>query len=121
VKVMNVVAYELMNVAMKDFTLGGADTDVLSAGITRGDFAIPTQTPRQPSTSQPKKIVGEITSIYREAGEHALKNAVTLFKDEGVVVEEELVEDKDPAQMIVDVAEDEDFDLIVLGRSAGEE
>jgi nucleotide-binding universal stress UspA family protein len=121
VTVMNVVAHELMNVAMNDFTLGGADTDVPSAGITRGDFTIPTQLPKQPSTSRPKQMVSEITSIYREAGEHAVKNAVTLFKDEGVSVEQELVEDKDPAQTIIKEAEDEDFDLIVMGRSAGEE
>lgn len=121
VTVMNVVAHELMNVARKDFTLGGADTDVLSAGITRGDFTIPTQMPRQPSTSPPRTMVSEITSIYREMGEHAVKNAVTLFKDEGVRVDEELVEDRDPAQSIIEEAEDEDFDLIVMGRSAGEE
>ena len=121
VTVMNVVPHELFDVAMNDFTLGGADTDFPSAGITRGEIAIPTQSPRQPSTSLPKKTVNDITSIYRKMGEHAVENAVTLFKDEEVMVDEELVEDKDPAQTIIKEAEDEDFDLIVVGRSAGEE
>jgi len=121
VTVMHVISHELMNPAMQDLTLGGADVGILSAGITRGDFTIPTQLPKQPSASAPKKMINEITSIYREMGEHILKNAVALFKDEGISVEEELVEDNDPAQTISKEADLESYDLIVIGRSSGEE
>jgi len=120
VTVMHVVSHELMNAGMQDLTLGGADTDIPSAGITRGDFTIPTQLPKQPSTSPPKKMVSEITSAYREMGEQIVRNAVTSFKDEGISVDEELVEDNDPAGTIVKEAELESFDLIVIGRSSGE-
>ena len=121
VTVMHVISHELMNPAMQDLTLGGADVGIPSAGITRGDFAIPTQLPKQPSASAPKKMVNEITSIYREMGEHILKNAVALFKDEGISVEEELVEDNDPAQTIGKEVDLENYDLIVMGRCSGEE
>ncbi len=120
VTVMHVVSHELMNAGMQDLTLGGADTDIFSAGITRGDFTIPTQLPRQPSTSPPKKMVSEITSIYREMGEQIVRNAVALFKDEGISADEELVQDNDPAGTIVKEAELESYDLIVIGRSSGE-
>jgi nucleotide-binding universal stress UspA family protein len=120
VTVMHVVSHELMNAGMQDLTLGGADTDVFSAGITRGDFTIPTQLPRQPSTSPPKKMVSEITSIYREMGEQIVRNAVSLFQDEGISADEELVQDNDPAGTIVKEAELESYDLIVIGRSSGE-
>jgi nucleotide-binding universal stress UspA family protein len=121
VTVMHVISHELMNPAMRDMTLGGADVDILSAGITRGDYTIPTQMPKQPSTSAPTKMINEITSIYRETGEHILKNAVALFKDEGISVDEKLVEDNDPAKTISKEADAESYDLIVIGRSSGEE
>ena len=121
VTVMHVISHELMNPAMKDLTLGGADVDIFSGGITRGDYTIPTQLPKQPSTSAPTKMINEITSIYREAGEHILKNAVALFKEEGISVDEKLVEDNDPAKTIGKEADAESYDLIVIGRSSGEE
>jgi nucleotide-binding universal stress UspA family protein len=121
VTVMHVISHELMNPAMRDMTLGGADVDILSAGITRGDYTIPTQMPKQPSTSAPTKMINEITSIYRETGEHILKNAVALFKDEGITANEKLVEDNDPAKTISKEADAESYDLIVIGRSSGEE
>jgi nucleotide-binding universal stress UspA family protein len=121
VTVMHVISHELMNPAMQDLTLGGADVDILSAGITRGDYTIPTQLPKQPSASAPTKMMNEITSIYRETGEHILKNAVALFKDEGISVDEELVEDNDPAKAISKEADTESYDLIVMGRTSGEE
>jgi nucleotide-binding universal stress UspA family protein len=120
VTVIHVVSHELMNAGMQDMTLGGADTDVFSAGITRGDFAIPTQLPKQPSTAPLKKMVSEITSVYREMGEQIVKNAVALFNDEGISAEEELVEDSDPVRIITKEAELESYDLIVMGRSSGE-
>jgi nucleotide-binding universal stress UspA family protein len=121
VTIMHVISHELMNPAMQDLTLGGADVDILSAGITRGDYTIPTQLPKQPSASAPTKMMNEITSIYRETGEHILKNAVVLFKDEGISVDEELVEDNDPAKAISKEADTESYDLIVMGRTSGEE
>lgn len=121
VTIMHVISHELMNPAMQDLTLGGADVDILSAGITRGDYTIPTQLPKQPSASAPKKMINEITSIYREMGEQILKNAVALFKDEGISVEEKLVADNDPAKTISKEADVESYDLIVMGRSSGEE
>jgi len=120
VTVMHVISHELMNPAMQDLTLGGADVGIPSAGITRGDFTIPTQLPRQPSASAPKKMINEITSIYRERGEHILKNAVAFFKDEGISADEELVEDNDPAKTISKEADLESYDLIVIGRSSGD-
>jgi nucleotide-binding universal stress UspA family protein len=121
VTAFHVVAHELMNPAMRDFLPGGGDTDMPSAGITTGDYTIPTQMPRQPSTSRPSKIVGEIISAYREEGEGILDEAVALFKERGVSADRKLFEHADPAGAIVKEAEEEKYDLIVMGRSAGEE
>jgi nucleotide-binding universal stress UspA family protein len=121
VTVMHVVSHQLMNPGIQDLTLGGADVGIPSAGITRGDYTIPTQMPKQPSTSLPTKMISEITSVYREMGEQIVNNAVALFKEEGVSVDKELIEDNNPAQSVTKKAEMETYDLIVLGRSSGEE
>jgi nucleotide-binding universal stress UspA family protein len=120
VTAFHVVTHELMNPAMQDFLPGG-DTDIPSAGITRGDYTIPTQMPRQPSTSRLSKIVGEMTSAYQEEGEGILDEAVALFKERGVSADRKVLEHADPAGAIVKEAEEEKYDLIVMGRSAGEE
>lgn len=121
VTVMHVVSHQLMNPGIQDLTLGGADVGIPSAGITRGDYTIPTQMPKQPSTSKPAKMVNEITSVYREMGEQIVRNAVALFKEEGVSVDEELIEDNNPAQSVTKKAEMETYDLIVTGRSSADE
>lgn len=125
VTAFHVVTHELMNPAMQDFLPGG-DTDMPAAYIARGsaDSAqmIPTQIPSQPSTSQSRsKVMRELTSAYREQGEAVLDEAVAVFKDGGVPVERELVLRADTAGAIVKEVEEGDYDLIVMGRSAGEE
>jgi nucleotide-binding universal stress UspA family protein len=120
VTVMHVVSHQLMNPGIQDLTLGGADIGIPSAGITRGDYTIPTQMPKQPSTSTPSKMISELTSVYREMGEQIVRNAVALFKEEDVSVDEELIEDNNPAQSITRKAEMETYDLIVTGRSSAD-
>jgi nucleotide-binding universal stress UspA family protein len=125
VTAFHVVTHELMNPAMQDFLPGG-DTDMPAAYIARGtaDSAqvIPTQIPSQPSTSMPRsKVIRELNSAYFEQGEAILDEAVAVFKDGDVRVERELVQRADTAGAIIKEAEEGSYDLIVMGRSAGEE
>jgi len=121
VTVIHVIAHELMNPAMRDLLSGGADTDILSAGITRGDYTIPTQMPKQPSTAIRSKIAQEITDLYREEGKDIIADATALFKEEGVTADQILVERSDIAETILKEAETGDYDLIAMGYSGEKE
>jgi nucleotide-binding universal stress UspA family protein len=117
VTVVHVVAHELMKPGMEDFSLGGADTDIPSAGITRGDYPIPTQLPRQPSTYVRSRVANELLSWHNERGEEIIGEAVALFKEEGIEVDEKMLQHADPAETILQEAEDGEYDLIIMGSN----
>jgi nucleotide-binding universal stress UspA family protein len=67
------------------------------------------------------RVVMEVTGLYRQAGEDVISDAVMFFKEEGISADRKLVEHSDPAEAIVREAREENCDLIVMARSAGEE
>jgi len=58
----------------------------------------------------------EITNWLLQTGKKIIWDAEALFKEEGIAVDARLVEYEDPAETILRVATDEEFDLIVIGN-----
>ncbi len=71
--------------------------------------------------SHPEAIGREITNWYHQIGEKAIAEAVALFKEEHIPVDQKLVEHADPAEIILEEAEKKNYDLIVMGYSGEEE
>jgi nucleotide-binding universal stress UspA family protein len=66
----------------------------------------------------PALVLHELDRVYLEAGKKILRQAEGLFLDEGIVVETELIKGEDPAETILEIAEERDCDLIVIGNRA---
>lgn len=86
-----------------------------------GQFPVETHVPASPATSLPEAVASEITNWYHQKGEKAVADAVALFKEEGISVDQKLVEHADPAETIIKEAQRGNYDLIVMGRSGEEE
>jgi nucleotide-binding universal stress UspA family protein len=65
--------------------------------------------------------IRELTNMFHQRGEQAVKDALALFKEEGVVANSKLVEHADVADTIIDEAQVGDYDLIVMGHSGEKE
>jgi len=66
-------------------------------------------------------FVDDITDWYHQEGKKSISEAVALFKQKGIAVDQKLVEHTDPAETILEEAEKGDFDLIIIGHSGEEE
>jgi len=116
VTVLNVVSHEFMGSQLgkyvpmlyKDVPLGtgGAPEEYVSA---------------EPASGAQEAISREITMSYRQRGADVIEEAVALFKEEGVPVDQKLVEHADPAESITREAEKGNYDLVVVGYSGEEE
>jgi nucleotide-binding universal stress UspA family protein len=84
-------------------------------------FPIQRHVSASPGASLPEPVASEIINWYHQKGEKAIAEAVALFKEEGVPVDQKLVEHADPAQTILEEAQKGNYDLIVMGRSGEEE
>jgi len=81
-----------------------------------GQFPIETHVPPSPATSLPDSVVNEIANWYHQIGEKAIAEAVALFKEENIPVDQKLVEHADPAETILDEAEKKNYDLIKTSK-----
>jgi nucleotide-binding universal stress UspA family protein len=86
-----------------------------------GGGAIQRHVPASPATSLPEAVASEIINWYHQKGSKAIAEGVALFKEEGVPVDQKLVEHADPAETIIKEAQKGNYDLIVIGRSGEEE
>lgn len=86
-----------------------------------GQFPIETHVPTSPPTSLPDSVVNEIANWYHQIGEEAIADAVALFKEEHIPADQKLVVHADPAETILEEAENKNYDLIVMGYSGEEE
>jgi nucleotide-binding universal stress UspA family protein len=77
--------------------------------------------PASQSTLLPDEISGEISEWYHQKGSEIVADAVALFNEEGIPVDQKLVEHADPAEAILKEAKDGNYDLIVIGHSGEEE
>jgi nucleotide-binding universal stress UspA family protein len=66
----------------------------------------------------PALVLHELDSVYLKAGKKILRHAEELFLDEGIAVKTELIKAEDPGETILEMAEDQGFDLIVIGNRA---
>jgi nucleotide-binding universal stress UspA family protein len=69
----------------------------------------------------PESIQKEMEAMFLQKGEQALGEAKTLFRSENVPVETVLEEFANPAESILDVAEEKKSDLIVMGNRGSSE
>ncbi len=58
----------------------------------------------------------EITNWLLQTGNKIVWDAEALFKEEGVEVDARVIEYEDPAETVIRVAKDEEYDLIVMGN-----
>lgn len=75
----------------------------------------------EPTSGAQETVSREITTSYRQRGTDAIEEAIALFKEEGVPVDQKLVEHIDPAESITREAEKGNYDLVVVGYSGEEE
>jgi nucleotide-binding universal stress UspA family protein len=85
--------------------------------IARGEFSMPRQIPMSYGSGMSKGLASELTNWYHERGDEIMGEVTRLFKDEGIKVENKVVEHQDPANAIIRLAEEGDYDVIIMGRS----
>jgi nucleotide-binding universal stress UspA family protein len=121
VTVIYVVAHELMSPSLKKFTKPEDRHEHPHVGYGGVVMPPPVHAPEVPSTPLFEKTEGEITNVYRQEGESAIAEAIDFFNKEGVPADQRLVIHADPAGTILNEAEKEGYDLIVMGSSGEEE
>ena len=86
-----------------------------------GQFPVETHVPESPASSLSESVASEITNWYHQKGLKAVADAVALFKEEGIPVDQELVQHVDPAETIIKEAQKGNYDVIVMGHSGEKE
>jgi len=69
----------------------------------------------------PEEVVSEVINTYRSEGEILLSEMISLFNKEGIAVKRKLLEGEHVAQAILDEAEKENHDLVIIGSSGDNE
>lgn len=121
VTVLHVVAHEFMTPQIQKFF---APTDeVVPIGLPPPGQTTPIleRAPTPPTTSLSAEVANEITDWYHQKGEEVLADASGLFKEEGIPVDQKLVQHVDPAEAIIKEAQKGNYDLIVMGASGEKE
>ncbi len=118
VTVLHVVSHEFMSPRLGEFY--PEMYEPIGVGIAGGSIPIPRRAPAPPSPHA-QAVAREITKWYHEKGEEIIANAVALFKEEGVPIDQKLVEHADPAETIIKETEKGNYDLIVMGHSGEKE
>lgn len=120
VTVLHVVTHEFMKPKVPEFFV---PTDYY-APIGVSATAVPPiyeSVPAHPSSSLPEEIESEIIESYHRKGDDIIADAVALFKEENIPVDQKLVEHAYPAETIIKEAQDGNYDLIVMGHSGEKE
>jgi len=125
VTVFHVVTHELMRSLVKDFLVRGEalpeTADSKPAAMISSDAVLSRERPTSPGAHYSERIEDELTSVYRQQGENVVADAALSMKEEGVIAERKVVENKSVVEAVMEEAEREDYDLIVLGRSGQKE
>jgi len=89
--------------------------------MTDGQYPRALEIPRPKENAWPEEVVSEISDWYVERGRQIIEEAVARFKDEGISVEQKLVEQGAPADAVITEVERGSYGLIIMGNSGEEE
>jgi nucleotide-binding universal stress UspA family protein len=64
----------------------------------------------------PSLVLAELDKTYQKAGKKILRGAEEYFKEEKIDVVSELVSAEDPAEKILQIIKESDYDLLILGN-----
>jgi len=118
VTVFHVIAHEFMNPRMQTFTPESFDYIPTPLG---GGPPILIKEPKPDAHSVPREVFEEISSSYRLKAEEVIADAIAVFKEEGIRVDQKIAEHPDPADAILRETQERDYDTIIMGRSGEEE
>lgn len=113
VTVLHVVAHEFMRPHVKGLLTQWRASDRMVPYVER--------VPIGGDVSHPEAVGREITNWYHQKGEKAIAEAIALFKEEDIPVDQKLIEHADPAETILKEAEKGNYNLIVMGYGGEEE
>ena len=66
----------------------------------------------------PPSILHKIDEVYLEAGKKIIKSAEDLFREASIPVDARLVTHEDPAEFVLQLINDEKYDLVIIGNRA---
>jgi len=66
----------------------------------------------------PHAILHKIDEAYLQEGKRILRNAEEMFKEAGIDIDARLVTYEDPAEFILQLVKDENYDLVIIGNRA---
>jgi nucleotide-binding universal stress UspA family protein len=122
VTVIHVVAHELMGPGVQKFTEPEDRHEHPHVGFSGGAAMSPSvHAYETPGTPYSEQIAREITNVCSQEGEDILGDALRALKQEGVYADQKLVVEADPASVILKVAEEGNYDIIIMGSSEEEE
>ena len=67
----------------------------------------------------PLEIMQRIEEAYLVSGKKILRKAESLFREEGTEINSQLITCEDPAESIIELVNDEGYDLVIMGNRAG--
>jgi nucleotide-binding universal stress UspA family protein len=116
VTAIHVVAHPLMHPEMQKLF-----ADYVPVGPGFASLPPTERVPKAHASSMRDAISSEINDWYRQKGQQYIAEATSLFKEEGVLVDQKLVEHADPAETIIHEAQKGNYSLIVIGHNGQEE
>lgn len=123
VTAINVAAHELMHAELHRFA-PDAKEYVIPRQYGTDVSVVTTVHAPQPSydyQSRETKPSNDISTWYHQRGMEVLREATDYFKEEGIDADEKFLLHADPAGAIVKVAESQEYDLLIIGRSGEKE
>jgi len=116
VTLLHVVSHEFMSSQLEKYV------PTLYEDVPRGTGGAPEElVSAVPASGAQEAVAREITMSYQQRGTDVIEEAAALFKEEGIPVDQKLLEHADPAESIIREAEKGNYDLIVIGSSGEEE
>lgn len=125
VTVFHVVTHELMRPIVQDFVVQGRaipeSADIKPAAEVRQEVSMGRESPTSSGAHYGERIEDELTQVYRQEGEDIVADSAQVFKEEGVQVQQKVVEHKNIVDAVMEEVEREDYGLIAMGRSGRKE
>ncbi|MGB8781223.1 MAG: universal stress protein [Candidatus Bathyarchaeia archaeon] len=116
VTVLHVISHEFMGSQLEKYI------PILYKDVPLGTGgALEERVSAVPASGAQEAVAKEITMSYRQRGTDVIEEAAALFKEEGIPVDQKLLEHADPAESIIREAEKGNYDLVVIGSSGEEE